>query len=830
VVFEDYRAIAIFDAVAKALPSEIRPNLTDVWRPQIANNESRLYDALRALLEGPFANERTALPILLIIDDFEQVLEAPKPGEDDAAMKALHVPAIAATIGAFRDSIGQTDSRLLVTSRYRFALADHHGNDLTAALHDIQLVPMNGREREKQLVTAAANASFAAQENEQEAQHIADLMERAKAAALGNPGLQTILTSPLLKLGDSVATEAATVAVENYLKTGQIPQDSSAADFFGRVSFEVYKAALTADEARQLRAALICDLPMPLTVHALAGQALGVGDAERAVRRLLGLGLLDLYLAAGESPATNVNGLAKPLFAQLTQEERKHLAKVVVSPLFEEWSDDDGRLRGGHARLRWRTLPLLAEAEASLVNRAALAAAGYFFYGLNQASGALQIVVRAIEVLQKVGGRPDLHLLRIGSDCAERIGNTALQDRLLEMGLAPGDQDAASRAKLEVGYANRLWRRGQPELAMTHLTNAITIFGQLGDLRSLAVAKGSIADILEARGDLDAALKIRTEEELPTYEKLGDVRSLAVTKGSIADILYARGDLDAALKIRTEEELPTYEKLGDVRSLAVTKGSIADILYARGDLDAALKIRTEEELPTYEKLGDVRALAVAKAKIADILYARGDLDAALKIRTEEELPTYEKLGDVRSLAVAKGKIADILQARGDLDAALKIRTEEELPTYEKLGDVRELAVTKGKIADILQARGDLDSARQLHLDNLSAAERMGEAEGIVHAKFSIARIGVAKGISSAEEAQLVVQYFLDAYAMARGLGRPDAIAAIGLEVLRVLKSMKAISEAKVVAEEVAAALEKLGRKGRADELRSQAAQWRSDEA
>ncbi len=472
----------------------------------------------------------------------------------------------------------------------------------------------------------------------------------------------------------------------------------------------------------------------------------------------------------------------------------------------------------------------MAEAEASLVNRAALAAATCFFRGLNQADRALQIVVHAIEVLQKVGGKPDLHLLRIGSDSAELLGNTELQDQLLELGLATDDQDAAACAMLEAGYAVRLWRRGQPELAVTHLTNVVTIFEKLGDVRELAITKGKIADILYARGDLDAALKIRTEEELPTYEKLGDVRSVAVTKGQITDILEARGDLDAALKIRTEELAPIFEKLGDVRMLAVAKGKIADVLYARGDLDAALKIRTEEELPTYEKLGDVRELAVAKGKIADILEARGDLDAALKIRTEEQLPIFEKLGDVRSVAVSKGQIADILHARGDLDAALKIRTEEQLPTYEKLGDVRGLAVTKAKIADILEARGDLDAARQLNLDNVSAGERMGDAQVIMRAKFSIARIGVAKGISSAEEAQLVVQYFRDAYAMARGLGRPDAIAAIGLEVLGILQSTGAISAAKVVAEEVAAALEKLGLNERADELRSQAAQWRSDEA
>src|SRR5262249_38732136 len=162
-----------------------------------------------------------------------------------------------------------------------------------------------------------------------------------------------------------------------------------------------------------------------------------------------------------------------------------------------------------------------------------------------------------------------------------------------------------------------------------------------------------------------------------------------------------------------------------------------------------------------EKLGDTRSLAVTKGKIADIFEARGDLDAALKIRAEELLPIFEKLGDTRSLAVAKGQIADILQARGDLDAALQIRTEEELPTYDKLGDVRSLAATKAKIADIHEARGDLDVARQLHLDYLSAVERMGAADGIARAKFSIARIGMAKGISSVEEAQLVVRYFLE---------------------------------------------------------------------
>ncbi len=82
---------------------------------------------------------------------------------------------------------------------------------------------------------------------------------------------------------------------------------------------------------------------------------------------------------------------------------------------------------------------------------------------------------------------------------------------------------------------------------------------------------GKIADILQARGELDEALRIRREEQLPVYERLGDVRSKAVTMGKIADILQARGELDEALRIRREEQLPVYERLGDVRSKAVTR-------------------------------------------------------------------------------------------------------------------------------------------------------------------------------------------------------------------------------------------------------------------
>jgi phosphopentomutase len=74
------------------------------------------------------------------------------------------------------------------------------------------------------------------------------------------------------------------------------------------------------------------------------------------------------------------------------------------------------------------------------------------------------------------------------------------------------------------------------------------------------------------------------------FERLGDGREKALTMGKIADVLQARGQLDEALRIRQEEELPVYERLGDVRLKAVTMGKIADVLQALEEEKATLRL------------------------------------------------------------------------------------------------------------------------------------------------------------------------------------------------------------------------------------------------
>ena len=213
-------------------------------------------------------------------------------------------------------------------------------------------------------------------------------------------------------------------------------------------------------------------------------------------------------------------------------------------------------------------------------------------------------------------------------------------------------------------------------------------------------------DLLLDLGDLQRSLgnvaeaKSAYSRALETIAKLDDPRRRAITYGRIADILHERGQLDEALRILTEEQLPVFEKLGDARSRAITQGQIADILQARGQLDEALRIRTEEQLPVFEKLGDIRSRAITQGEIANILRTRGQLDEALRILTEEQLPVFEKLGEIHSIAITQGRIAEIMQERGQLDDALRIHEQQVLPSFEALNLPVEIDRVRARIAEL----------------------------------------------------------------------------------------------------------------------------------
>ncbi|HNN85837.1 MAG TPA: CHAT domain-containing protein, partial [Accumulibacter sp.] len=257
VVFARYDALYVFDRLADALPAAARRAFRQTWRQSVIDDPASLREALETLLEDGAAD-----PLLLIVDDLERVLDlrpqsaaaAPLlPGEARSALSAI--------LAAFAHArAAGSESFLLLTSRYRFTLPDANGRDLAAALVGVPLQPLDAGDQRKQLQAAAR--AFPPPAN------AAPLLERALAAAAGNPGLQAILTQPILA-GETASAADALAAIEHYQRAGvpsaairRLLERGDAGDeanavvaFFRRMAFERYAAALTTEQADTLRAA-----------------------------------------------------------------------------------------------------------------------------------------------------------------------------------------------------------------------------------------------------------------------------------------------------------------------------------------------------------------------------------------------------------------------------------------------------------------------------------------------------------------------------------------------------------------------------------------------
>ncbi|MEL7060030.1 MAG: CHAT domain-containing protein, partial [Acidobacteriota bacterium] len=744
VIYERYDAQAIFERLVEALPPGARRPWTEQWQRRIADAPPALADCLEQMLTEPFQTS----PILLIVDDLEQILAVPEPGEgrtpvaDAAGSPDLWRASLSAVLTAFRRA--ESPSRLLLTSRYDFTLPDGRGGNLADVLAREPLRPMDASERRKQLRAAEVLQAIP---DTGDAHELGSLKQQALAVSGGNPGLQEILCRPLLS-GETAAAQAAIVAVDRWRASGQVPADDNRAqEFFRRVSFETYGEALTGDQRTQLRASTLFseNLPAPRQAHLALGETAGVTEPPRAIDRLIGLGLVDLYSLHDQADELAVNPLARSLVDLLDAPEISRLAAAAVPSIAAAWSDADGGFPVGPRAVELTRLGLVGGEDPATLDAAAYAAGTFLFQRLHSGPAAFELMQPAIERIEQLGGVPSLRLLGVASDAAERIGEVQVQRRWLDQGLRSEQSEPSDEASIRMRLG-RLLSRVDPAGAEALLESAAEIYEAIDAEREVAKTRGCLADLLFHRGELKASLRIRQEEELPVYRRLGDVRSVALTQGKIADVLFAQGDLAESLRIRWEDQLPVYKRLGDVREQAVTQGRIADVLVARGDFEEAIRIRREEELPVYEWLGDVRSVSVAKGRIADGLFALGDLEESLRIRREEELPVYERLEDLRSVALTEGRIADLLLAQGELEESLRIRREEQLPVYERLGDVRLVALTQGQIADVMFARGELEESLRIRREEqLPVYERLGDVRSVALTQGQIADVLVARG-------------------------------------------------------------------------------------
>ncbi|GGN65415.1 hypothetical protein GCM10010112_26770 [Actinoplanes lobatus] len=796
VVFGDYTAMGILEAIAAAVEDNAAArSLIEAKRAEVRDQPEALRWLLVDLLSGPCSQPGSdgQRPLLLIIDDLEQVLEPQEEGPH--RVSGRHAPVLAAVLRAFDPERG--DSRLILTSRFVFTL-----DGLPDRLERVQLAPLTEVARRKLAVRQQAVPS------ERLRLTRTALAARAVAVSRGNPGLQDLVVLRLVYSPqvDLARAEQAVTDIESYLDRGDLPADTEIRAFVENLALDALIEQAGAAHIALLRALTLFELPMPAAVtDLLESRTLG------SVRRLCGLGLADTFSDARDQRATAaaVNALAAGRLTPLTDAEQVELATAVVRPLLTAWGGTDEQPTWNAALdLQLTRLAVMAE-DPTVVALCSGDAVRALLAG--PAEQALALGQQALAVLDRCARSAPVWLLRNVADAAQISGDgdtaVALSEQAVQQVTAQGEAaDPLTHARVTGEHAKLLITRGALEQAEQLLNQAREMFTTAGSEREAATAWGDLAEILFLRGGYDEALRIRHEIELPVYQRLGDTRAIAIAWGRIADIHYQRGEYDEALRIRQEVQLPVYQRLGDTRSTAIAWGAVADIRYQRGEYDEALRIRHEIELPVYQRLGDTRETAITWGKIADIRYQRRDFDEAFRIRHEIELPVYQRLGDTRAIAVTWGKIADIRYQRGESDDALRIRQEVQLPVYQRLGDTRAIALNWERIAEILFERGDYDEALRIRLEMvLPAAERLNDMEGIATTTWGISQIQVQR-----QDFPSALSNMLKAFEIFDRLRRPDGLAVVGANLGVLLTAYGKPDDARKVWEKSLAAATKVG--------------------
>lgn len=295
----------------------------------------------------------------------------------------------------------------------------------------------------------------------------------------------------------------------------------------------------------------------------------------------------------------------------------------------------------------------------------------------------------------------------------------------------PSTTSPALRAMLSIEMADLLVHLGSVDSALHILRDELLPMleqagdDSMGNLR--LVTLGKIADALYLRGELDQALQIRVEQEIPGYLKWGDKLSCAVTKFKVSDVLRVQGKLNEALQILQQEVQPVFDEMGGLHMHALAIGKIADVLEAKEAFDEALELRLEKELPAHQQLNDQRSQAITETKIADTYLRQGHLDDALHLLQDQIVPVFDRLGDMNSRTVAIGKVADAMRMRGDLDEAIRIGRNELLPVFTRLGNMRAVVTTQTNLAIDLWRRShatDRPEVKELLTSAYATAKRM----------------------------------------------------------------------------------------------------------
>jgi len=228
-----------------------------------------------------------------------------------------------------------------------------------------------------------------------------------------------------------------------------------------------------------------------------------------------------------------------------------------------------------------------------------------------------------------------------------------------------GHTEAATRAPVLTEAGTFAWHRGDYELAGELHGQALALYRRLGDEGGVAFSLNCLGNQQSEKGDQERAVPL-LEEALALSRRIGDRRTIAYALHNLAEVARHRGDYEQA-KILGLESLALLREMADKWQLARITGWLGMVtVYNSDDHDAAAGF-LKESLALNREIGSWEYVAYCLEGFAGLAGARTQgaraarlwgAAEALRRTISAPLPPADQPDYDRSMAAARAGLGE----------------------------------------------------------------------------------------------------------------------------------------------------------------------------
>jgi predicted ATPase len=206
------------------------------------------------------------------------------------------------------------------------------------------------------------------------------------------------------------------------------------------------------------------------------------------------------------------------------------------------------------------------------------------------------------------------------------------------------------------------------ERAETLFSESLEINRETDDKWAAAVSLNALAVTALDRRDVAAARKL-SEQNLEVWRELGDKAAVGRSLSNLASVVKEQGDYGLARELY-DEALTTFRDIDDATAAARVLNKQGDVAREQGDSAEARELY-EQSLKTFREFGDRWGTALALADLGNLARERGDYSSAQSLY-RDSLRIFHELDYKRGVAQVLENFACTAAAQGDARRALAL--------------------------------------------------------------------------------------------------------------------------------------------------------------